>query len=376
MAGFWKNRRAVKLAPQLPSLLADQELSRSHQAELLSLGWTERSLGVFEELCRWQEPESILQASQQFANPIFQLFFEAELQGATRDEQRGLLQHCLALLECPVDLAEETDRLLSRFWIQISPHARFWSIFAATVSRVFPNQGLLVSDDQLARQIHQLRYVISAQQVEWVRRCYGGQGKTDREALVAYLATADVRDSWLEWLGLAPYDLVMTYELGESARFHNKRPRVEQGAIALPFPQKAINTTKLKVLVNWHSEFILSSQGELLSIWPATQLDGIINGASFNYSLGAGRRHLELDVLPVASHDPAYRRRAIRSGGYRSPNRRRWWHWPTKAAWEDSFFNKNGCFANQGQSCAEQVRTLARDLQAAILDQRQRRTDE
>lgn len=358
------------LTPQLPPVLIEQGNSDLYRERLLNLSWTERTFSVFEQLCRRVNPEQVLQSSLQFASLVFQVFFEAELQGASVAEQGSLLNHSLDVLGSPSDLTAETGAFSSNIWPDISPHARFWSVFAATVSRVFPSQAMLVSDDLLARRVHQLRYVISAQQAAWVRRHYGGLGISDREALVAYLATADVKDQWLEWLGLAPYDLVMTYDLGESARFHNKRQRGKMDLSAQPFLSKTLPTMNLKILVNWHSEFILSSQGELLTIWPATQPYGVVNGASFNYSLGPGIRHRDLDICPVGTHDPAYRRRLTRGGGYRSPNRRRWWFWWSEEDWEDSFYNKQGRFAVQGRSCAQVIQAMAADLQLAIAKRR------
>ncbi|EHC03044.1 DUF3114 domain-containing protein [Streptococcus suis] len=36
--------------------------------------------------------------------------------------------------------------------------------------------------------MHPLRYLFSIQQAYWIRECFGGEGRSDREALLAYLS--------------------------------------------------------------------------------------------------------------------------------------------------------------------------------------------
>ena len=54
------------------------------------------------------------------------------------------------------------------------------------VDLAFPGDSLS-KDVSIERQIHQLRYLISSQQVQYVRKHYKKPGMTDKEALAVYL---------------------------------------------------------------------------------------------------------------------------------------------------------------------------------------------
>lgn len=303
-----------------------------------------------------------------FASPAFAQLFQAGLTDQTAARQ--LLALSVTLLDFPDELTgqpEQVRELLGRMWPDVAPHAGFWAVFARAVDLAFPGQTILVADDRLARQIHQLRYLLSTYQADWVRRYYGGEGQSDRQALVAYLAQADARDRLGEWLGLSAYDYQLTYDLGESSRLHNKRGQAQASPSGgLVFPE-APGLLNLKILINYHSEFILTSQGQLANLMERsrTSANGILNGASFNYASQLGRRHLELDVAPVAGHDPAFRRRLVRGRGlrYRSPKSRRL---PWGQDWEESFYNPKGAYALGGQSCYRAVMDFSRDLTREI----------
>lgn len=303
-----------------------------------------------------------------FASPAFAQLFQAGL--TDQATARQLLLLSVGLLDFPDELTGRPDQvgeLLDRFWPYVPPHAGFWAVFARAVDLAFPGQAILVTEDRLARQVHQLRYLLSTYQADWVRRYYGGTDQSDRQALVAYLSQADARDRLGEWLGLSAYDYQLTYDLGESSRLHNKRGQAQASpGGGLVFPE-APGLLNLKILINYHSEFILTSQGQLANLMErsGTSANGILNGASFNYASQLGRRHLELDVAPVAGHDPAFRRRLVRGRGlrYQSPKSRRL---PWGQDWEESFYNPKGAYALGGQSCYRAVMDFARDLTREI----------
>ena len=54
------------------------------------------------------------------------------------------------------------------------------------VDLAFPGDSLS-KDVSIERQIHQLRYLISSQQAQYVRTHYKKPGMTDKEALAVYL---------------------------------------------------------------------------------------------------------------------------------------------------------------------------------------------
>ncbi|MGZ7240493.1 DUF3114 domain-containing protein, partial [Streptococcus pyogenes] len=79
----------------------------------------------------------------------------------------------------------------------------------------------------------------------WVRKRFG-QGSTDWQAMVAYL------NHLPRW----------SYRLNESARLHNKRGFGNHKVEPLP--------VNIKVLIGFHSEFILSQQGQFALILDKT----------------------------------------------------------------------------------------------------------
>ncbi|ATZ03245.1 DUF3114 domain-containing protein [Streptococcus suis] len=67
--------------------------------------------------------------------------------------------------------------------------------------------------------------------------------------------------------------------------------------------------TNCKILVNFHSEFILSETGDFVLIGEgADSLPSLANGASFNYARANNQEHRDLDINPVSLYDPAFRK--------------------------------------------------------------------
>lgn len=71
---------------------------------------------------------------------------------------------------------KEVQKMLGRFDKHLAPDDDFWDSLAQTVQTAYPEQATL-GDDQLGERIHNFRYVISAQQAQYIRDNY--QGKTD-----------------------------------------------------------------------------------------------------------------------------------------------------------------------------------------------------
>ena len=96
-----------------------------------------------------------------------------------------VLKLLLAYIEMPEDLSgeiKETQRLLSYFDPDLAPHDAFWKDVARLVDLAFPEDSLS-KKFSIERQIHQLRYLISSQQAQYVRTHYKKTGMTDKEAL-------------------------------------------------------------------------------------------------------------------------------------------------------------------------------------------------
>ncbi|HFU4222169.1 TPA: DUF3114 domain-containing protein [Streptococcus suis] len=274
-----------------------------------------------------------------FASASFYQLLRAESLNLTQEKAQHLLERMMENLAFPVELDySHLPDLLEKIDCNCPPHHPFWRYFAGLVDRAFPEQQL-AENGTLNRQIHQLRYLISYQQASWVRQHYG-QGKTDWQALVAYLANLP------RW----------SYRLRESARLHNKQGFGRSRAETLPI--------NLKVLIGFHSEFILAQDGQFaLILDEKPSKNGVVNGASFNYASANNKRHAQLDMTPVGPHDPAFRKKTIRSKArtYLSP-RRIFKHQVKhhQTAWEQSYFNPKGDFSHKGHSRAGLVAGLSK----------------
>ena len=230
---------------------------------------------------------------------------------------------------------EETQRLLSYFDPDLAPHDAFWKDVVRLVDLAFPEDSLS-KKFSIERQIHQLRYLISSQQAQYVRTHYKKTGMTDKEALAVYL----------RWKPFTMFD---------QGRLHQKISFCDGKGI---YPD-GIPSVNLKILLYNRVEFILDSQGNFLNEVDAEQVteSGVVNGASFNY--GNFKRHWQLDVEPVQPHDPAFRNRMTK--GFRSPNKlRKKWGRKEPEHFDKSFYNPNGIYAQSHRSLANDVKRQAR----------------
>lgn len=274
-----------------------------------------------------------------FASASFYQLLRAESLNLTQDKAQRLLEGIMENLAFPVELDHShLPDLLEKIDCNCPPHHPFWRHFAGLVNRAFPEQQL-AKNGTLNRQVHQLRYLISYQQATWVRQHYG-QGKSDWQALAAYLASLP------RW----------SYRLRESARLHNKQFFARD--------EKKILPINLKVLIGFHSEFILAQDGQFaLILEERPSKNGVVNGASFNYARANNQRHYQLDMAPVGPHDPPFRKKMIRSkaGNYLSPTRiSKYKSKLNQTAWEQSYFNSQGYFSHKGHSRAALVASLGR----------------
>ncbi|MBM7642346.1 DUF3114 domain-containing protein [Streptococcus loxodontisalivarius] len=251
---------------------------------------------------------------------------------------RILLKDFLDLIGMPKDLSgdlAENKKLVARFSSDLAPHNPFFRQLADLVNLAFP--GLtLAQPGSLERKIHQLRYVISSQQADYVRRHYRKDDMNDWQALALYLKG---KRFW-------------TWDLG---RLHNKRHKKDTS-----FPD-GIAMLNSKIILGYHTEFILSSQGYFLNEVDTEtfRLAGIVNGASFNY--GRWWRHAQLDVAPISQHDPQFRKKLARS--YKSPSGQRPLFRPQP---HDGLYAKTGSFSQNQQSLAKQLKRQRQQFCRAV----------
>ncbi|MCI1985065.1 MAG: DUF3114 domain-containing protein [Lactobacillus sp.] len=206
----------------------------------------------------------------------------------------------------------QTKMLMSHFG-DISPTSDFWNDLSQTVITALPSglQGAVLNQP-LAKEVNQYRYVISAQQMQYVRN-YGEEhgAANDREALIKYLQSTK------------------KYSLKESARLHQKNDTKHHPA---PNAKKGQN---LKIVQNFHTEFILSGNHMISEIDPEKEskqnTNGIVNGSSFNYAKDNDYQGGESDEwnalhsdhykydMAVDDLDPFFRKNTIDLSQYKAP---------------------------------------------------------
>ena len=222
-----------------------------------------------------------------------------------------VLKLLLAYIGMPEDLSgelEETQHLLSYFDPDLAPHDSFWKDVVKLVDLAFPGDSLS-KNASIERQIHQLRYLISSQQAQYVRTHYKKPGMTDKEALAVYL----------RWKPFTMFD---------QGRLHQKISICDGKAV---YPD-GIPSVNLKILLYNRIEFILDSQGNFLN---------------------------EVDVEQVQPHDPDFRNRMTR--GFRSPNKlKKRWGQQASEQFDKSFYNPKGIYAQSHRSLANDVKHQAR----------------
>ena len=197
-----------------------------NRRELARLGWRENSLAYLEKhLQGLKDPQAYQEQYQSvffFASPLFQNMWFQEIKDLTETAAQDLLRGVMKILLMPSDLSgtcEETAFLLSRMAPDCPPGSDFWKVFSHVVQIAFEKDPLAdqSGDQLLKRQVHQLRYLLSSYQAQWIRTHEARAGQTDEEALQAYLQEARA----------------VTVDAYAAARLHNK--------VSLGPPNKSIS---------------------------------------------------------------------------------------------------------------------------------------
>ena len=312
-----------------------------NRRELARLGWREHSLAYLEKhLQGYKDPQAYQEQYQSvffFASPLFQKMWEKELQNLDEVAAQDLLRGVMKLLLMPCDLSgscEETAFLLSRIAPDCLPGSDFWKAFSRVVQIAFEKDPLAdqSGDQLLKRQVHQLRYLLSSYQSQWIRTHEARTGQTDEEALQAYLQEARA----------------ITVDAYAAARLHNKVSVTSDGH--LHYPSGASQQVNFKILLNFHTEYILNQDGQFLNEVDPYQIseNGIVNGASFNYGLARGRTHKDLDIDPVKAWDPPFRKQVLYQQGVRYLT-------PKNDRSVEGYWSRKGVFAQGGKSYKQQV---------------------
>lgn len=312
-----------------------------NRRELARLGWREQSLAYLEKHLQGYKDSQAYQEQYQsvffFASLLFQKMWEKELQNLDEVAAQDLLRGVMKLLLMPCDLSgscEETAFLLSRIAPDCPPGSDFWKAFSHVVQVAFEKDPLAdqSGDQLLKRQVHQLRYLLSSYQAQWIRTHEARAGQTDEEALQAYLQEARA----------------ITVDAYAAARLHNKVSVTSDGQ--LHYPSGASQQVNFKILLNFHTEYILNQDGQFLNEVDPYQIseNGIVNGASFNYGLARGRTHKDLDIDPVKAWDPPFRKQVLYQQGVR-------YLAPKNDRSVEGYWSRKGVFAQGGKSYKQQV---------------------
>ncbi|HFU4377629.1 TPA: DUF3114 domain-containing protein [Streptococcus suis] len=340
---FWHTNRRKK------ALKALEEVEPVRQAlkVLRSRGWSEKVIykAFLKDLLKMPKAEipvfvqKFMDELSIFASTSFYKLIRVDSRSLSQEKATALLEQSMNMLDFPVELSHGIlPELLQKMDVNCPPHHPFWRLFADVIDKAFPGQDL-AENSELGKQVHQLRYLISYQHATWVRQHYG-KGKTDWQALIAYLRSLP------RW----------AYRLRESSRLHNKQLFGKKNQKTLP--------VNLKILIHFHSEFILNQDGQFaLILEERPSKNGVVNGASFNYASANNKRHAQLDMAPVGPHDPPFRKKMIRSkaGTYLSPTRiSKHQSKLNQTAWEQSYFNSQGYFSHKGHSRAALVASLGK----------------
>ncbi|MDR0898878.1 MAG: DUF3114 domain-containing protein, partial [Lactobacillaceae bacterium] len=208
----------------------------------------------------------------------------------------------------------KTDiKTMLKAFSNVSPNDPFWRQLANTVQQAFP-QGLVKSKDKvLAKQVNQFRYLISAQQAQYIRDNYGKPSDTDATKLADYLSGQPKR-------GSKAINKPVKYEQ-EKAPLHQKMKPDGQ------YP-KGYYYANYKITLNFNTEFILDGKGNFVNeVDPqGTNQNGVVNGASFNYAnmnstesfwKGKKKYHDILDAT-ITGLDPKWRE--TQKKGYKVPS--------------------------------------------------------
>lgn len=247
------------------------------------------------------------------------------------------------------ETVEERQDYLGRFSLDLSSEHSFWSEFSDLVRQVLKGQA----NSEIWQLVHPLRYLFSIQQAYWIRECFGGEGRSDREALLAYLS--QLRTARIDW--------------SNSARLHNK-------AFVVNKYQVRHEPTNCKILVDFHSEFILSETGDFVLIGVGDDsLASLANGASFNYARVNNQEHWDLEINPVSLYDPTFRKQALarKNGRFQAaiyfagkPLRL----WPR--LWYYHYANPRGIYAREGRSKKYYVKQAGKSLKNELKSRKNR----
>ncbi|MGT2928933.1 DUF3114 domain-containing protein [Streptococcus dentasini] len=403
----WDNRQFAKdYGIKRPEGMTNTEFQeyvstlRTQTQTLESDGWTKKAIkdGYIAKVNSSYDPNSgktigaqlgeYLNDARTFGSETFQKMWGIDYQTAKNHKDSAAAEKLLGIAMkytgMPGELdgsAEQTQAILDKMSDSLAPDDDFWDDFAGTVQVAYPDKkganalGDKGGNEALKQKVHQFRYVISQQQVQYIRdwaiKEYGAdqaERMTDRDKLAAYLKNSK--------------DTQYT-TTSESARLHNKGSYYDN---EMHYPDNNEDQANYKVLIGkgHHSEFILDEDGNFVSELETenrTEND-VINGSSFNYAdfqqdkadeddgpakqKGYVSSHERLDMNTPKQWDPKFR--SEKAEGYESPNKANKNDKDAASNYKDgtkydySYYNEDGFYSQNGKSSEERSQEYSADF--------------
>lgn len=293
--------------------------------KLQQQGWDEAALVAYISQLNEYQDSSLKRASEGIKNVFRAAFFVGSavytkmfIQSQLLDQEKTML----VINQLGGELDENGDLYFEaseyQFCSQMPPGALFLATYSEAVQRAYPN-GLSIaeSDKKLAKtaikkkyavetKIHQFRNQLDKNNIEYVEKYKHSYGLINDEAALKMI----LRNNWFY----------------ADPQYHN-RARLGDDILAEDL-YKGTRTLSVKGLVkkirkrgfyrkilsgDYHSEFILDEQGQLLSQWKTSNNSSdylesaIVNGESFNYGkrprVDQSRTHHKLDGEPPRYFD-------------------------------------------------------------------------
>lgn len=267
-----------------------------------------------------EKEEELLNQSRLVGSGIYTKMFRSSNQTASE-------KIVLLLEQLGAQLEKGTLQLHGPYKIdpELAPHDSFLSLLAKTVQQAYQKEVLADA------RVHQLRMYLDRQNIHYIREHFSQPGQTDEAALAAYVRAPKKAG------GLGGQKL-----LAERARFHNKYKT----------HYSAGNENRKRLTPDFHSEFILDSNGKFVSQWNVLETDDtgklitdffyykkrfpsysewhyfqqqILNGESFNYADRNDDTHRRLDSLPPSRLDYPLRKKLAED--WNNPQNKIEYHW-------------------------------------------------
>lgn len=339
-----------KYAIERPKEMSDEEYQvyltklRAQEKDLrVEDGWDKSAIeeyfkAVNEETQNLTAAEAMEKVAQKYSDTLLvgsELY--KNMYAACSYSEKEKIEMVMMQLGAVMDKKTGTLQLTGKhkFYEKMPPHDEFLDLWAKTVQAAYKGEELTDA------RVHQLRMYIDRNNINYVRKTYG-EGVSDEEALRQYALT----------------ELDGKKMIAERARYHNKYLKAD-GYVSG-------NENVKRTVPNFHSEFILDTNGKFVSQWNVLDFDKsgklitdrdyynkkyptteerqnfesqIMQGESYNYADRNGKVHDDLDIQPPNNLD--YNLRGSMKDKWGNPKNKSEYNW-------DEVDNNNDGYSEKG----------------------------